>query len=53
MKCPCNDCLVCYVCEYSEVKIKNGIIVECSSYIPPTKENIEGIKKDIDRLNNK
>lgn len=50
MKCPCDDCLVCYVGEYSQVKFDaTGKVIECSSYVAPTKENIEGYKKSIDR----
>ena len=44
---PCEDCLVCYVGEYSEVKLdKSGKVIECSNYVAPTKENLEGIRRE-------
>lgn len=49
-KCPCDDCLVCYVNEVSNVKLdSSGKVVECSNYVAPTKENLEGIRREISR----
>lgn len=47
MKSACDNCLVCYCNEYTKTKVVNNIIVECSSQIEDTKENREGIEKEI------
>ena len=49
MKSCCENCLVCYLNEYTTVKIKDNTIIECDSQIKATKENREGLQKEIEK----
>ena len=51
MKSACENCLACYLNEYTTVKIRDNTIIECDSQIKDTKENREGIEKEIAKNN--
>ena len=49
MKSCCENCIACYLNEYTTVKVVNNTIVECDSQIKDTKENREGLQKEIEK----